>query len=114
MAEWSNWAGNQRARPARVVRPADLDEVSKAVTAAAEDGLRVRAAGAGHSFTAAAVSDGVLLRLDQLTRLRSADTSTGLVTVEAGMTLHRLCQHLAELGLALTNMGDIDVQTVSG
>ncbi|MFL6074734.1 MAG: D-arabinono-1,4-lactone oxidase [Mycobacteriales bacterium] len=114
MAEWSNWAGNQRAQPARVVRPADLDEVSKAVTGAAEDGLRVRAVGSGHSFTAAALTDGVLLRMDQLTRLRSADTSTGLVTVEAGMTLHRLCRHLADLGLALTNMGDIDVQTVSG
>jgi FAD-linked oxidoreductase len=60
------------------------------------------------------VTDGVQIRLDHLTRLRSADQASGLVTVEAGMGLWRFNELLAEQGLALTNMGDIQAQTVSG
>ena len=32
---WRNWAGNQEARPARVLAPASTDEVAAAITAAA-------------------------------------------------------------------------------
>jgi FAD/FMN-containing dehydrogenase len=70
--------------------------------------------GSGHSFTPAAVTDGVQIRLGNLARLRGADHSTGLVTAEAGMPLWRLNELLAEQGLALTNIGDIQAQTVSG
>ena len=43
-----------------------------------------------------------------------ADVPTGLVTVLAGTRLHELNEPLWHLGLAMTNLGDIDVQTVSG
>jgi len=39
---------------------------------------------------------------------------SGLVTVQAGMSLHRLNAELAARGWSLTNLGDIDRQTVSG
>ena len=42
------------------------------------------------------------------------DAATGLVTVPAGMRLHELNHRLWAAGLALTNLGDIDVQTVAG
>ena len=114
MPEWANWAGNQRMTPARVVRPRDVDELAAAVKQAAADGLRVKAIGAGHSFTTIGVTDGVLLDLSAYTGLVHADPVTGLVTAQAGMRLHRLNALLAEVGLGLTNMGDIDVQTVAG
>ena len=111
---WQNWAGNQRAQVRRIATPGSAAQTAEIVREAAEQGLRVKPVGSGHSFTAAAATDGVLIRLDQLTRLRSADRASGLVTVEAGMPLWRLNELLAEQGLALTNMGDIQAQTVSG
>ncbi|HEY6297212.1 MAG TPA: FAD-binding protein, partial [Streptosporangiaceae bacterium] len=51
------------ATPARWAAPRTEAEISDAVTAAAADGLRVRALGSGHSFTAAAATDGLALDL---------------------------------------------------
>ncbi|REE95344.1 D-arabinono-1,4-lactone oxidase [Thermomonospora umbrina] len=111
---WRNWAGNQRAVPRRTRVPRTTAEVADAVREAAEEGLTVRMAGTGHSFTAAAVTDGVLLRPEGLTSVRSVDTGGGLVTVDAGLPLHELNRVLDEHGLALANMGDIQEQTVAG
>ncbi len=111
---WRNWAGNQEARPARVLAPASTDEVAAAITAAAHDGLRIKAAGAGHSFTAIGVTDGVLLQLNRLTGITRADRESGRVRVLGGTRLADLSPVLWELGLALPNLGDIDVQTLTG
>jgi FAD-linked oxidoreductase len=111
---WRNWAGNQTARPARVATPRSAQEVADEVRRAGADGLTVRMAGTGHSFTPAAATDGVLLRPGGLTGIRSADPEAGLVTVEAGCPLQVLNAALQARGLSLANMGDIQVQTVAG
>ncbi|MEN3307218.1 MAG: L-gulono,4-lactone dehydrogenase [Micromonosporaceae bacterium] len=111
---WTNWAGNERAQAVRVVRPGSTEGVAEAVRAAAADGLTIKPAGAGHSFTAAAATDGVRLELDRLAALVSVDPAEKLVTVQAGMPLRVLNRTLAEHGLAMPNLGDIDTQTVAG
>ncbi|MEU3663762.1 D-arabinono-1,4-lactone oxidase [Streptomyces sp. NPDC032940] len=111
---WRNWGGNVSARPAREVAPASVDELADAVRRAAEDGLRVKAVGTGHSFTSIAATDGVLIRPHLLTGIRRIDRDAMTVTVEAGTPLKRLNVALAREGLSLTNMGDIMEQTVSG
>ncbi|MEU8583083.1 D-arabinono-1,4-lactone oxidase [Streptomyces abikoensis] len=111
---WRNWAGNVTARPVRTVAPRTAEELSAAVVRAASDGLKVKAVGSGHSFTAAAATDGLLIRPEGLTGIRSVDRDAGTVTAGAGMTLRRLNQELSARGLSLTNMGDIMEQTVSG
>jgi L-gulono-1,4-lactone dehydrogenase len=111
---WRNWAGNQEARPAKVVAPVDAAGVADAVTAAVVGGRHVKAVGSGHSFTGVAVTDGHMVRLDRMADLLAVDRETGLVTVQAGMPIHRLNAVLAEHGLAMTNLGDIDRQTISG
>ncbi|HEU0101891.1 MAG TPA: D-arabinono-1,4-lactone oxidase [Mycobacteriales bacterium] len=110
----ANWAGLEQCRPSRIERPQGTDELVAAVKAAERDGLPVRAIGAGHSFTGAAMTDGVLLRLDRHAGLVSADRASGRVTVEAGMLLEQLNPLLDQLGLALSNLGDIDRQSVAG
>jgi FAD-linked oxidoreductase len=113
-APWRNWAGNVTARPARQATPGSAAQVAAEVRRAAADGLPVRMTGTGHSFTAAAATDGVLLRPDALTAIRSVDPAAGLVTVEAGCPLQALNAALLARGLSLGNMGDIQVQTVAG
>ncbi len=111
---WQNWARNQTASPAAVEHPTCVDDVVHAVKEAGASGRRLKVAGSGHSFTAAAVTDGTLLHLDRLDRVLDADSHTGRVTVQAGMPLYVLNRTLAAAGLAMSNLGDIDRQTVAG
>ncbi len=111
---WRNWGGNVTARPTREVTPASVEELAAAVRRAAEDGLRVKAVGTGHSFTSIAATDGMVIRPRLLTGIRGIDRANMTVTVEAGTPLKRLNVALAREGLSLTNMGDIMEQTVSG
>lgn len=111
---WRNWAGNVTARPVRAVSPASVPELAEVLRRASEDGLRVKPVGTGHSFTATAATDGVLIRPDLLTGIRNIDREAMTVTVEAGTPLKRLNTALAREGLSLTNMGDIMEQTVAG
>ncbi|MEU9609293.1 D-arabinono-1,4-lactone oxidase [Streptomyces sp. NPDC048057] len=111
---WRNWAGNVSARPTREAAPASASEVAEAVRRAAEDGLKVKTVGSGHSFTAVAATDGLLIRPDLLTGIRRIDRTAMTVTVESGTPLKRLNAALAREGLSLTNMGDITEQTVAG
>ena len=113
-ATWVNWTGDQRCAPAAIVRPAGEDELVAAVHAAAARGDGVRPVGSGHSFTDCACTDGVLVDLSRMQRVLDAEPATGLVTVEAGITLNRLGHELAARGLALENQGDIDAQTLAG
>src|SRR5580692_9774591 len=112
--EWRNWAGTATATPARWSRPRTEAEISAAVKDAAAAGLAVRALGSGHSFTSAAATTGLALDLSRWTGVTGADTRTGLVTVRSGTTLRALNAALAEFGLALANLGDIDAQTIAG
>ena len=112
---WHNWARTETATPARLARPRDLDELAATVRDA--DGLRVRAVGAGHSFTGAAVTDGVQVHLDTLSgieRVTPQPDGTAHVTVGAGTRLSEFNVALAERGLAMRNLGDIDRQTIAG
>jgi L-gulono-1,4-lactone dehydrogenase len=111
---WHNWAGDQRCTPAAVQRPASIEELSGAIERAAQQGWRVRVAGSGHSFSDIACSDGLMLSLERLVGVLDVDRSSGLVRVQAGITIHELSRQLAAHGLALENLGDIDVQTIAG
>jgi FAD-linked oxidoreductase len=109
-----NWAGNEACAPARVERPRSTDEVAALVRSARRDGLRVKVIGAGHSFTPAAMTGGVLVSLDRLAGVRSVERERCRITVEAGITLAALGDELAAVGLAMPNLGDINVQSIAG
>ena len=110
---WRNWAGNQRAAGVDVVHPAGADGIAAALVRAGESGRRVRPVGSGHSFTAIGRPEDVQLVLDRHAALVDV-TDDGLVTVQAGMPLHRLNAELLRRGWAMTNLGDIDRQTIAG
>ncbi|AFU04720.1 D-arabinono-1,4-lactone oxidase [Nocardia brasiliensis] len=111
---WVNWAGDQQCAPAIVATPRSTDDIAEILARAADAGQTVRVAGAGHSFTDAVLTDGVLLDLSKLDRILDVDTATGRVRIEAGSTLKAVSNALHAHGLAFPNLGDIDVQTVAG
>ena len=105
---WTNWAKEQHCAPERIGRPSSEEELCELVAGAE----RVRVAGSGHSFTDIACTDGLMLDLSAMRRVKAVEGE--LVTVEAGITLHELGSQLAERGLAMENQGDIDQQTLAG
>jgi L-gulonolactone oxidase len=111
---WRNWAGDQSCSPARRPAPASLDELAAAVGDAAERGMRVRVEGSGHSFSDIALTDGAMIGMQKMTRLLDADRASGLVKVQAGITIAELSAQLDRHGLAMENLGDIDVQSIAG
>lgn len=111
---WVNWAGEQRCAPAVIAAPRSLDDLAAVLERAETDGHVVRAVGSGHSFTDTALTDGVLVRMSNLDRVLHVDRGSGLVRVEGGATIHELNDTLHRLGLAFPNLGDIDVQSITG
>ena len=111
---WTNWAGNQRANPQTWVKPKSLGEIAAAVREASGQGRKVKVIGSGHSFTGAAVAQDVLVDLSHMCRVVSGPNGSGVVEVEAGITLSALNEYLFSQGWALQNLGDISYQTVSG
>jgi FAD-linked oxidoreductase len=113
MPRWTNWSRTVTVDVAAET-PRTVADVQRIVSDAAAAGRRVKPIGAGHSFTAIGATDGVQLRPDALTGVLRADRESGLVTVLSGTRLRHLNEVLWNFGLALPNLGDIDVQTVAG
>jgi FAD/FMN-containing dehydrogenase len=111
---WQNWGRSAEAHPVRIAHPASTDEVVTIVRDAVAAGLTVKAVGASHSFTAIAATDGVMLRLGRMSSILATDAATGRVRVQAGISLHDLNPQLNARGLALSNLGDVDPQSVAG
>jgi FAD/FMN-containing dehydrogenase len=89
-------------------------ELCALVAQAQQAGQTVRVAGTGHSFIPLCASDGLLLSLDHLQGVISADRSTRRATVWAGSKIWQLGEPLLAAGLALENQGDIDRQAIAG
>ncbi|MBF6592045.1 MAG: FAD-binding protein [Ktedonobacterales bacterium] len=111
---WRNWSGSVRSRPREEARPRNVEALARLVGAYGRDGRRVRVVGAGHSFTPLAQTDDVLVSLAGLQGITAVDETSGMVTVLGGTPLKLLGDELLKRGLAQENLGDIDVQTITG
>ena len=76
------------------------------------EGTTVRAVGAGHSWSDAALTDGYLVLPDRLGGI--VDVDGRLVRVLGGTHLRDLNAALDARGLALPQMGGYDEQTIAG
>jgi FAD/FMN-containing dehydrogenase len=113
-ARWTNWVGNQSCAPAERASPRSEEEVAALVAGATARGLVVRVAGAGHSFTPVVTTDGLLLDLGALPRIRSLDRDSRRVVVGPSTTIAEFGEPLWAEGLALANQGDIVAQQIAG
>ncbi len=114
MPSWSNWSGRIRCSPAEHPVPRTDDEVATIVRDAADAGRIVRMRGTGHSNTALCATDGVLVAPEGLAGIETIAPDRSTATVGSGTVLADLAAALQAEGLALHNLGDIDVQTIGG
>ncbi len=108
----SNWGRNHRFSPSRWVHPAHEDEVAEIVRRVNAEGGRLKPLGGGHSWSDAAVTTGVQVRLDRMNRL--LEVGPGEALAEAGMRLRDFNDALADAGYALSVVGSIDQQHLGG
>jgi FAD-linked oxidoreductase len=109
---FSNWAGNLRFRPEQLAMPATEAELGAIILKASREGRTVRPVGAAHSWTALVETNDVLVSLDRMQGLVAVDGMRA--TVWAGTRLKQLGEILFAHGLAMENLGDIDVQSIAG
>jgi|HigsolmetaAR206D_1030411.scaffolds.fasta_scaffold03184_3 FAD/FMN-containing dehydrogenase len=112
--EWRNWSGSLRFVPGEHAEPASEDEVRALVERARATGRTIRPVGSGHSSSPLVRTDGILLDLNRLTGLLAENQERRQATVGAGTRLRDLGEQLYDAGLAMDNLGDVDVQTVAG
>jgi FAD/FMN-containing dehydrogenase len=111
---WRNWVGNQSFTASREAAPRDEEEVATLVREASEQGLGVRVAGAGHSFTPIIETGGLLLDLSALSGVIVTDPLRKRATALPGTPIRDFYEPLWREGLALKNQGDIDTQQIAG
>lgn len=109
-----NWSRLHKFSPSEIAEPSSVDGVVTTINAARNSGRKVRARGNMHSFTEICITDDTLVSLGGLTGLVDADKESGRVRVKAGTSIYDLSRLLDAEGLAVPNLGDIDVQTVAG
>src|SRR3712207_3768337 len=111
---WTNWSGRVRCEPQALETPASETELISLIDKANAANLTLRVAGTGHSFTPLCASEGILISLDGLQGLVSADPARLEATIWAGTKIWQMGEPLHKAGLAMPNMGDIDRQSIAG
>ena len=109
-----NWAGNIIWNPSEIAYPSTEEAIQQLVLKAANDRKKIRVIGTGHSFTALCQTDGILISLDKYQGIVAVDTNKVQATVKGGTKLNYLGDLLFKKGMAMENLGDIDVQSIAG
>jgi D-arabinono-1,4-lactone oxidase len=110
----STWAQTFFCRPERYIQPENLDEIALAVNAARKLKKQIVVTGSGHSPSTLTCTSSWLMNLDHFNRVLHIDEKNCRITIEAGMRLFQLSEHLYNYGLAMPNLGSIDSQSIAG
>jgi FAD/FMN-containing dehydrogenase len=111
---FSNWSGSLSFTPASIVKPESEADLVAVVRRAAEEGQTVRVVGAGHSSMPLVQTEGVLVSLEHFKGLVAHDRQAGRATIRTGMNLGEAGRTFLDVGLAMHNLGDVDMQMVVG
>lgn len=109
-----NWAGNIVFQPSEIAYPTSEAAIQQIVLKAANNRKKIRIIGTGHSFTALCKTEDVLISLDKFQGIISTDKVTVQARVKGGTKLNLLGDLLFKEGMAMENLGDVDVQSIAG
>ena len=100
--------------PAKYVKAKDVPHVKAIVDDAKAKGQKVKVVGGGHSMNHIFRTDGILVDLSELNLLLSANPVSGVVQVEAGLTLGAAIEACKKQGLHFPSLGSWYSQSIAG
>ena len=109
-----NWGKNVQWQPSNFFEPSSEGEIQSIIQKAITDKKKIRIIGSGHSFTPLCATDDVSISLDNYQGIIEVDKEKCQATVKGGTKLFKLGDMLFQHGLAMENLGDIDVQSIAG
>lgn len=110
-AEWQNWSGGQKARPASLLYPDSEEALATAILTATAP---VRAVGGSHSFSPVVATPGTIISLEALNGMVAHDPKTLTATFWAGTRVAATGPVLKAVGQGLLNEADINMQSLGG
>lgn len=113
-APWSNWAGTVQCVSECLFYPQTEEELVEIVQQAVQAGKTIRVVGEGHSFSPLVETTAYIVSLRYLSGIINIDKAAQTVTAWAGMSIKDCNEALYEAGMAMINLGDIDVQSLAG
>jgi FAD/FMN-containing dehydrogenase len=112
--EWTNWSGSVRFIPGRIETPANEEKLASIVHRAASEGRNIRTAGAGHSSSPLVETEDILVSMINFKEFGTSESDGREVTTGSGMMLKEANKAFLKVGLALENLGDVDLQSLVG
>ena len=114
MAHWRNWSGRHSVKPDRLHFIRSEEDAAALALDAQEQGRTIRVAGGGHSHAPLVPNSEIIADISALSGVMSADQDRQRAWVRAGTPIYALGPGLHQHGMALSNQGDIDRQTIGG
>jgi L-gulonolactone oxidase len=113
---WEDWDRRQVCTPVDYSMPTDEADLIAMVRAAFEAKQILKVVGAGHSFSAIALTSGHMISLDKMNAVLRVehDNAGTTVSVQGGIRLHDLNAELEQRGFSLSNSGATCEQSIAG
>lgn len=102
---------------AKFKKPSSISEVQTIIKDANAKNAKVKVIGAMHSITPCFVGSDIVLSNEKMNKILSIDKTNPTVTVQAGVSLHQLCDYLKPLGYqppVVLEWGNFHFGAVSG
>ena len=114
MVELWNWARTFSCRPRWYVEPKTIEEIRSTLKEVTKNGWKVRVMGCGHSPSALALSNEVLISMKHFNRILEIDSLNAQIHCESGVLLRTLNEVLPEHQLSLPVQGSVSGITIAG
>lgn len=119
--EWSNVMETEKVTPQYRAQPDSAKQLMSYISTASSNGKRVRMTGSGHSASDVAITGDALFTPEKLNKPLTLDRARlknpaddKLVRVMSGMRIREMNTFLDSKGLAFSNLGGYDGQTIAG
>lgn len=108
------WAKTYHSFPEFYIQPHSTEEIQKIVNLAQRCRRRLVVVGCGHSPSDLTCTSSWIVNLDHYNKILDIDRASKIVVMQAGIRLYDLIAQLRESGLAMSNLGSIDNQSIAG